>query len=124
MKYLFFFKRNYIRLRFWLQKCKHPCNGIWKGTPEVQGENTDSHQPGYKIRSYTPTSKEIQLQYLDLQFLETPSFQEQEKKQVAADLKYFNQAFLLPRQNHSDKTVKSMLGILSTHEETAVVKLN
>lgn len=43
MKYLFFFKRNYISLRVSLQKSKHPCNGIWKGTPEIQGENTDSH---------------------------------------------------------------------------------
>lgn len=57
MKHLFFFKRNYIRLRFSLQKCKHPCNGIWKGTLEVQGENTDSHQPGYKICSHKPPLK-------------------------------------------------------------------
>lgn len=66
MKYLFFLKRNYIRLRFSLQKSKHPCNEIWKGTPEVQGENTDSHQPGCKICPHKPTSKEIQLQYLNL----------------------------------------------------------
>lgn len=62
--------------------------------------------------------------YSTWQFRETPNFQEQEKKQVSTDLKYFNQAFLLPRQNCSDKTVKGMCGILSTHEETAVVKLN
>lgn len=103
MKYLFFFKRNYIRLRVSLQKSKHPCNGIWKGTPEIQGENIDSHPPGYKICSHKPISKEIQLQYLDLQFLVIPNFQDQEKKQVAIDLKYFHQVFLLPRQNCSDK---------------------
>lgn len=61
MKYLFFFKRNYISLRSSLQKCTHACNGIWKGTPEVQRENTDSHQPGYTICSQKLTSKEIQL---------------------------------------------------------------
>lgn len=53
MKYLFFLKINYIRLFFFfLQNCKHPCKGIWKRTPEVQGENTDSHQAGYKICSH------------------------------------------------------------------------
>lgn len=48
-----------------------------KGTPEIQRENIDPHQLGYGICSHKSISKEIQLQYLNLQFLENPSFQNQ-----------------------------------------------
>lgn len=48
-----------------------------KGTPEIQSENIDPHQLGYRICSHKSISKEIQLQYLDLQFLETSNFQNQ-----------------------------------------------
>lgn len=46
-------------------------------TPEVQRENTDPQQPGYRISSHKSLSKETQMHYLDLQFLEIPNFQKQ-----------------------------------------------
>lgn len=95
------------------------------GMLEVQRENTDPHHPGYRIRSHKSISKEVQLQYQDLQFLEIPNFQRQQNNKWPQAQNTFTKYFSYPGRTPSTReAVKNMWGILNTHEETAVVKLN
>lgn len=77
MKYLLFLREIKLDLDFHCRSVSILEMESRKGTPEIQRENIDPHQLGYGICSHKSISKEIQLQYLNLQFLENPSFQNQ-----------------------------------------------